>query len=147
MLLPLAVFVLVAGAILGGYAAVAYVPGMLTARRLDRRLRDVSMEIAAADPKATDATVVKHALEGPLPALDRLVSRTGAGSRLARLIDQSGVRTTPSAIVIVSLVAAAAAAGMTALLVPQPYAPPMTAVFAGAVCLAAAPPIVAPEAV
>ena len=87
---------------------------------------------ASASRGVFACTVVKHALEGPLPALDRLVSRTGAGSRLARLIDQSGVRTTPSAIVIVSLVAAAAAAGMTALLVPQPYAPPMTAVFAGA---------------
>ena len=43
---------------------------------------------------------MKRAVEGPLPAVDRLMSRTRTGSRLARLIEQSGVRTTPSAIVM-----------------------------------------------
>jgi len=131
MFLPIAVFLLVTGAILGGYAAVAYVPGMLAARRLDRRLREVATDTPSPNPIAGDDTVLKHSLEGPLPAFDRLVSRTATGSRLARLIDQSGVRTTPSAIVIASLFAAAAAAGITALLVRQPWAPPVAALFAG----------------
>ena len=134
MFLPIAVFVLVAGAILGGYAALAYVPGMLAARRLDRRLHDVATDTTFADSKPDDDTVLKHALKGPLPALDRLLSRSGPGSRLARLIDQSGVRTTPSGIALISLVAAAAAAGVAALLAPQPYAPPIAAL-----CAAAAP--------
>lgn len=131
MLLPVAVFVLVVGAIMGVYAVAAYVPGLLAARRLDRRLRDVSMEAVAADPKATDDTVVKHALEGPLPSLDRLMARSGAGSRLARLIDQSGARTTPSAVAIMSLVASVAAGVAAAWLVPQPLAPPLGALAAG----------------
>ena len=50
---------------------------------------------------------MKRGAEGPLPAIDRLVAGTGAGSRLATLIEQSGVRTTPSAIVLaISLIAA-----------------------------------------
>jgi tight adherence protein B len=132
MFLPIAVFVLVAGAILGAYAALAYAPGMLAARRLDRRLREVATDTASPEPKAGDDTVLKRALEGPLPAFDRLVSRTATGSRLARLIDQSGARTTPSAIVIASLVVAAAAAGFAAVLVRQPWAPPVAALLAGA---------------
>ena len=133
MILPIAVFVLVAGVILGGYAAIAYVPGMLAARRLDRRLHDVATDHSAfPGPNAGDDTVLKHAREGPLPAFDRLVSRSGTGSRLARLIDQSGVRTTPSGVVIISLLAAATAAGITTLFVLQWYGPPIAALLAGA---------------
>ena len=87
MLLPFIIFVAVTGSIVGGYFAVAQLPGIFAARRLDRRLRDVSADAAAADPKgAGDETILKHALEGPLPGVDRLVSGTGPGKRLARLI-------------------------------------------------------------
>jgi tight adherence protein B len=131
MLLPVIIFVLVSGAILGGYAALALLPGVFAARRLDRRLRDVSTVDTAADPKSTDETVLKHALEGPLPGVDRLVSGTGAGKRLARLIEQSGVRTTPSAVALISIVAAAGAGLVTFLFVPQRFAPLAAAAFAG----------------
>ena len=132
MLLSIAVFVLVAGAIMGGYAAIAMLPGMLAARRLDRRLRDVSFGAPAADPKAVDDTVLKHALEGPLPAFDRLVSRSGLGFRLARLIEQSGVRTTPKRGSADHQRRRGHRRGPGAVLfVPQPYAPPIAALFAG----------------
>ena len=131
MLLPLAVFVLVVGAIMGLYAAATALPGLLAARRLDRRLRDVSAEPAAADPKAAAATVLKHAVEGPLPSVDRLVSGTGAGKRLARLIEQSGVRTSPSTVALISIVVAACAGLATFLFVPQRLAPPLAACVAG----------------
>ena len=98
MMLPFLIFVVVAGSIVGGYFAIAYLPGYFAARQLDRRLRDVSFDDAAVDPKATDDTVLKHASSGPLPGMDRIVSATGLGKSLARLIEQSGVRTTPSAV-------------------------------------------------
>ena len=135
MLLAFLVFVGVAGAIICGYFAVSLLPGILAARRLDRRLHDVATDGAAAsaDPKeAGDETVVKHRLEGPLPGMDRLVSGTGAGKRMARLIDQSGVRTTPSAVALISLVAAAVTGLIVFLFVPQRYAPIAGAVIAGA---------------
>ncbi len=89
MLLPIVVFLFVAGTVIGGYAALIYLPGAVAGRRLDRRLREVSMDGARAD-RSTDVTIVKRTVEGPLPGVDRLMSGTRAGSRLARLIEQSG---------------------------------------------------------
>jgi tight adherence protein B len=131
MLLAFVVFVLVAGAIMGGYAALTHLPGVVASRRLDRRLRDVSSGAPDADPKAPDETVVKLALEGPLPGVDRLLSRSGAGFRLAQLIAQSGVRTSPSAVLIISAVLAATAGVAVSLFVPRPFAPVIAALFAG----------------
>jgi len=131
MLLPFLIFVLVAGGIIGGYFAVALLPGVFAARRLDRRLRDVSSDTDAADAKAAgDETVLKHALEGPLPGVDRLVSGTGLGQRLARLIEQSGARITPSGVAVVSILAAAGVGLVTFLFVPQRFAPLVAAAFA-----------------
>ena len=130
MLLPLVVFLFVAGTIIGGYAAVTWLPGVVAGRRLDRRLRDVSMDGAGADP-SIDATVVKRAAEGPLPGVDRFMSGTRAGSWLARLIQQSGARTTPSAIVVISLVGALVVGLLTAALVDQAFAAPLAGLAAG----------------
>jgi tight adherence protein B len=132
MLLPFIIFVVVAGSIVGGYFAIALLPGVCAARRLDRRIRDVSTDVTATDPKAADdETVLKHTLEGPLPGVDRLVSGTGPGKRLARLIEQSGARTTPSAVALISIVAAAGAGVIAFLFVPQRVAPPLAACVAG----------------
>jgi tight adherence protein B len=125
MLLALIVFVLVVGIIMGAYTAMMRVPGMLAARRLDRRLLDISMPAATTDTPTTDETVVKHTRQGPLPALDRLLAQSSMGSRLARLIDQSGVRTTPSAVIVMGFVAGTAAAFIVSLFVHQPFAAPL----------------------
>jgi len=129
MLPAFMVFVLVVGAIMGIYVAVMRVPAMLAARRLDRRLLDISMP-AATDPSVTDDSVVKQTQKGPLPALDRLLARSGMGSRLARLIDQSGVRTAPSAVVVMSLVAGVAAGLLASLFVHVPFAAPLAGLVA-----------------
>jgi tight adherence protein B len=133
MMLPaLAVFVLVAGAIIGVYYAATWLPGYLAARRLDQRLHDVSFGGGEIDPK-DDSTVVKHSLQGPLPAMDRALSKSGVGMGLAKLIEQSGVKTTPSAIVMVSLVVAAAAGFAARVAVPLPIAAPAAAALAAMV--------------
>jgi len=131
MLLPLVVFVVVVGLVMGAYVAAMRVPGMLAERRLDRRLRDVSADMRSADPAAGDTTVVKRYNQGPLPALDRVLAQSAPGARLARLIEQSGVRTTPSGITIISLALAAIIGIVTSWLVPQPLAAPLLALFAG----------------
>lgn len=117
MLAALLVFVLVAGVIVGGYAAVPRIPGMLARRRLDRRLQ----EVGPAD-EASEESIIKRQVTGPLPAVDRLIGRTGAGSRVARLIEQAGVSTTPGAIVVVSALLAVGAAAATQVLVRVPLA-------------------------
>ena len=132
MLAAILVFVVVAGSIVGGYYAVTLLPGYLAARRLDERLRDVSTDVDAADPKAAgDDTVLQHLAEGPLPGMDRLVSGTGFGKRMARLIEQSGVRTTPSAMGLISLISAASVGMIVFLFVPQRFAPLVAACLGG----------------
>jgi tight adherence protein B len=129
------VFLGVTCAIVAGYFALSLLPGILAERRLDRRLRDVSTDsspVADADKEGSDDSILMRKLEGPLPGMDRLMSGTGLGKRMARLIDQSGVRTTPSAIGLISLVAAAIVGVIVFLLTPQPFAPLVGAVIAGA---------------
>lgn len=122
MLLPIVVFLFVTGLIVGGYFL--SVSGVAARRQLDRRLREVSASHVADEPAAVDATVVKRAVEGPMPAIDRLLARSRAGSGLGRLIEQSGVKTTPSAIVMFSLAAAAGFGLLAAMFIRQPFAGP-----------------------
>ncbi len=131
MLLPVVVFLFVAGTIVGGYAAVTYLPGVLAGRRLDRRLQEVSIDGAAFDPAATDTTVVKHTAQGPLPGVDRFMSGTRAGSWMARLIEQSGTPTTPSAVAVISLAGAIVAGFLTSMFVRQAFAAPLAGLAFG----------------
>ena len=126
MLLPLIVFLFVTGLIVGGYFAA--VPATTASRELDRRLREVATPSpSAAEAGVADGTILKRVMEGPLPALDRLVAQYGSGSRLARLIEQSGVKTTGSAVVMFSLCIAVGVGLLAALFVPQPLAAPLAA--------------------
>jgi tight adherence protein B len=131
MLIAFLVFVIAVTAIVSGYFAIAQLPGMLAARRLDRRLRDVSYEAVSTEGKEGDDTVLKDKLEGPLPGMDRMMSGTGAGKRIARLIEQSGVRTTPSALALICIVSAATVGLLTFLFVPLRFAPLAAACFGG----------------
>jgi tight adherence protein B len=131
MLLSLAVFIFVVGSIVGAYYAATWLPGALAARRLNQRLQDVSFVAGGPDP-ASDATVVKHASQGPLPEFDRLLAKSNAGTGLARLIERSGVRTTPSAIVLMSLLFALISGLATRLFVAPFFAAPVVALLASA---------------
>jgi tight adherence protein B len=111
------VFVVVAGTIIGGYFAVTILPERFAARKLDLRLRDSGAD-GEAPSEGVGETVVKRALEGPLPGVDRLVAGTRGGISLQSLIDQSGVRITPSAVVLISVMGALMAGLITYLLLP-----------------------------
>src|SRR5260370_41787449 len=87
MLLALLVFVLGIGAVAGGYALAVSMPARLARRKLDQRLADLS---APVDAGVESESVVKRLIEGPLPALNRLVLRTSAGSRPRKLLEQPG---------------------------------------------------------
>lgn len=129
MLLPLLVFFVV-GAIVGlmGFLGFKYGPGELAKRRLELRLQEVS----SPDPgDEGEATVVRREADGPLPAVERAVLKTRAGSQLALLIEQSGVQTTPGAILVSSFGAASVAALLTALFVPYLIVVPFAALMAG----------------
>jgi tight adherence protein B len=99
-------FFLGAGIVLGSFFGVTKVPGMLLQRKLEARLEEVAMgpdvEPAAAD--GAPKTVVKMFEAGPLPAVDRFVGGTTRGSALGRWIEQSGVKTSISAMLLIALV-------------------------------------------
>jgi tight adherence protein B len=118
MFLAIFVFLLGAGAVLGGYAALTYVPGMLKRDELERRLKDVS---APLGDDADELGLVKRHTQGLLPGVDRLVANMRAGSWLAALIEQAGVRTTPSSIMGMSIIAGAAAGLVAAMFTPLWY--------------------------
>jgi len=131
MLLAIIVFLLVAGGIVGAYFGATQLPGFMAARALDKRLREVSGPFM--DAQSGDDSIVKREAAGPLPGVDRAISRTSAGSWLARLIQQSGVTTTPSTVVLMSLVAAAALGLVAQMFIRQPFAP-LVAAALGAAC-------------
>jgi tight adherence protein B len=101
MLAALMVFVLVTGAVLGLYLVARALAAWMSSRRVEQRLREVSGPVEETE----STTVVMRATEGPLPAVERLLAGTQVASRLSRLIEQSGVATTPGAVVAMSLTA------------------------------------------
>ena len=99
MLLAALVFALGAGGVIGIYALIAYVPGAMARRRMDQRLSDM---VAPAEQEA-DQSIIRRGSDSSMPAIERLVAGTSYGSSLSRLIEQSGLRTTPGAIVGMSI--------------------------------------------
>ena len=106
MLAAAAVFILVAAAVLGVYIAAVRIPAAMARERLDRRLQEISQ----TDDEG-ESSVVADQPKGPLPAVDDLLARTSAGSRLQRLIEQAGVKTTPGAVVLMCGIAALVVSG------------------------------------
>jgi tight adherence protein B len=130
MMLPLVVFIAVVGIIMGSYAAVAYLPSLIAGRQVERRLREVS--ISSSDiADAPDATVVMRPTEGPVPAIDHLISRVRGAAWLPRLIEQAGLRMAPSAVVLMSVGAACACGLLAALFARQILVIPFAAAVGG----------------
>jgi len=126
VLVAVIVFVVVAALVIGAYMGAMRLPGALANRRMEQRLREVSDR----DEAEPTQSFIRERAGGPLPALDRAFG--GTGSPLATLIAQSGVKTTPSAVILQTLGAAFAMGALTALFVRQPFAWPIAA-LAGAV--------------
>jgi tight adherence protein B len=124
MLVALAVFVMVAGSIVGVYQAISKMPGWLAADRLERRLREVSKP----EEKAASILVKQRSSGG----VDSLVRGTDAGSWLASLIEQSGVPTSPGSIVIIS-VGLSALLGLTAIVGVRRWEAALAAALVGLV--------------
>jgi len=128
MLLPLVIFVFVVGLVMATYGGLTWLPEVLAKRDMDRRLRDVTVftEPDAGSPAA--ATVVRREKQGPLPVLDRLIAVSGIGKRFTRLIQQSGVETTASSMLLVALIGAVVAGFAASVFISSPIALPIAAV-------------------
>jgi len=131
MFLSVLVFLFGAGAVIGAYAALMYLPGMMARRRVELRLRDVSTPFTFESSDDT-TTIVKKDQATPVPVIDKALARSGAGQWLARFIEQSGVRTSPGALILASLLAAIIAGAAANVLVRQFVAVPIAAIAGGA---------------
>jgi len=120
MVLALLVFLLGAGGVFGVYWAVTSLPDIMARREMEKRLRDVA---TPADGPISEASILKETHEGPLPSIDRVIATLSVGSSLSKLIEQSGVRTSPSTIVVSCIVGASLGAFLTATFVRLPFAP------------------------
>jgi len=100
------VFAFVVALVMGTYAAITYLPGFLAQREMDRRLKDVSSFRTTEDLSADPGTVVRQEKQGPLPAIDKVLSQSNFGNGLERLIQQAGVETTSSMIVATAFIGA-----------------------------------------
>jgi tight adherence protein B len=115
MLIAFLVFAVVTGLVLAVAVGAERLPQALAARRLDRRLREVSF---TQDEGTGQSALVNERPRGPLPAVDRLL---GSGNpALTKLIEQSGVRTTPSALALATVGAAAGAGLLCSLFAVNP---------------------------
>ncbi|HZJ33153.1 MAG TPA: type II secretion system F family protein [Vicinamibacterales bacterium] len=116
MLLAIGVFLIVTGIAMGVGWAISAIPGNLAQKRLEKRLREVGS--VSSTTTGETASVVRQDEQGPLPAVQKLLGKTGAGAGLSRLIDQSGVRATTGGILLVS--ASLAVLGMFGVLMFSP---------------------------
>ena len=101
MMFVLFMFVVGAGAVMGGHFAFTKLPGYLAQRKLDARLGELTAPDADADKDPS--RLVKNQHEGPLPVLDRLASESARGSALSAWVEQSGIRLSLSGLLLISL--------------------------------------------
>jgi tight adherence protein B len=127
MLAAAIVFVLVAAIVLGANTAAMRIPATMARRRLERRLQDLS------DQGTPGESIIVRQAEGPLPVIDRLIGQTGAGSWLARLIEQAGATMAPSAVIFLSVLLAMVAAAATQVFLRMPVALVLTVPLAAAI--------------
>jgi len=97
-------FFIGAGFVLGSFFGVTKLPGFLLQRKLEARLEEVSMG-PDVEPLAEGQVkgLLKVAQGGPMPSIDRFVSGTTRGTALGRWIEQSGVKTTISAVLLAAM--------------------------------------------
>lgn len=127
MLLAILMFIVGVGAVMGGYWAYAHLPAYMERRRLNQRLQDLSAPVATEG----EESLVRKAASGPLPIFDKMMEGSKAGYGLTRLIEQSGVQTTPSAVLVMCLGTGLFGALVTSLFVQLPFAP-LVVMVAGA---------------
>jgi len=118
MLIAIGVFLLVTGIAMGVGWAISGIPGNRKAKQLAKRLQEVGSVTTTTEGEAT--SVLRQDESGPLPGVEKLLGKTGAGISLSRLIEQSGVKATTGGILMVS--AGLASLGVLGVLMFSPAA-------------------------
>jgi tight adherence protein B len=125
MTLVLLAFVFGVTAVMGLFLAFTSLPGMMTQRRLDRRLE----ELAAVHEEAASpgASLLKEDRGGPFAGLDRVLGGSARGFALQRWIEQSGSKISVGMLLVLSLVTALVGAMAMSLFTRAPWSMPFGA--------------------
>jgi tight adherence protein B len=122
MILTLIAFGVGVALVFGAYFGATKVPGMMLQRKLDARLQEISSPEELPESDSKDQTLRKSLQSGMLPSLDRMIGGTSKGGAIARWIEQSGVKTSVSTIVLASVLLGAVFGITLMMLVHQPLA-------------------------
>ena len=123
-MLVLLAFVFGVGLVMAVYLGAVKLPGMMTQKKLEGRLRELTQPI---EEPGTQKVLVKVAAEGPLPAIDRIIGGTTRGSNLGRWLEQSGTKATISGVLLIALGLALAVALLFGVLTRAPWGLPVGA--------------------
>ena len=93
-------FVIGVGVTLALAQGASKVPDMLARKKLDARLQELTTTPEAEEDFAKK--LFKTQKEGPLPMLDRALGDTARGSALRAWIEQSGTKSSPSAVLLMA---------------------------------------------
>jgi hypothetical protein len=110
------VFLVVTGIAMGVGWAISGIPANMAQKRLAKRLKEVGS--LSTTPEGETASVVRRTSRVRCPGVQKLLGKTGAGTGLSRLIEQSGVKATTGGILLVS--GALAVLGMFGVLMFSP---------------------------
>jgi tight adherence protein B len=99
-------FVLGVAVIVAGYVGATRLPGLMMQRKLESRLKEISQPPDELGAHHGKEFFLKEQQSGPLPALDRLFKGTTRGLFIGRWLEQTGVRTTISKILLIAVVLA-----------------------------------------
>ncbi|MCA1560486.1 MAG: type II secretion system F family protein [Acidobacteria bacterium] len=100
-------------------------PGMLLRRKLDARLMEVTQPVEATPDAGKVLVKVRH--EGLVPGLDRALGETARGSAIGRWIEQSGVKTSISSMLLIATVVAVPVALLVGAATRAPWGLPLGA--------------------
>ena len=115
--------------VMGLYLGGMQLPGLMLRRKLESRIEEISQTPEDTSAPAKVKALLKSRAEGPMPALDRMFSGTERGTAFAKWIDQTGVKTTASAVILAALVSATVFAIGVSIGVRAAWGAPLGAVF------------------
>jgi tight adherence protein B len=111
--------------VFGTYFGATKVPGMVLQRKLDARLQEISSPEDLPESDGKGQGLLKSAHQGMFPALDRIVGGTTKGSAIGRWIEQSGVKTSVSTVLLMATVIGGLFGFMGLMLIGHPLAIPI----------------------
>lgn len=123
-------FIVGMGLVIALYYLFVRMPGMLMQRKLEGRLLEISTP--DSEPQETKR-IVKSLNVGPMPALDRFAGGIPRGMSLVRWIEQSGVKSSLSGVLLMATGTALAGAFVTEMVTRAPWSLPAGAALGFAI--------------